>query len=113
VVGHLGEQIRSAVGRWFPGLAVEFVANPAFAATGTAASLALARPVVDGEAFVLCDGDVVFAPAAIDRLFAAGARRGGGAVGRRPRRRGGQGGGRRRRPGGSDRARPAGARRAG
>jgi choline kinase len=72
VVGHLGDQIRTAVGRWFPGLAVEFVANPAFAATGTAASLALARPVVDGEAFVLCDGDVVFAPAAIDRLFAAG-----------------------------------------
>ena len=72
VVGHLGDQIRTAVGRWFPGLAVEFVANPAFAATGTAASLALARPLVDGEAFVLCDGDVVFAPAAIDRLFAAG-----------------------------------------
>lgn len=72
VIGHHGEQVRAAVASWFPDLTVTFVENPAFASTGTAASLAAAADEIAGEAFVLVDGDLVFEPSAVPRLLAVG-----------------------------------------
>ncbi|MBK9036280.1 MAG: phosphocholine cytidylyltransferase family protein [Myxococcales bacterium] len=72
VIGHLQLHVRAAVARWFPHLDVTFVENPAYETTSTAASLALARPHVDGRAFFLVDGDVVFDASVIDRLFEGG-----------------------------------------
>ena len=72
VVGHLGLQVRAAVARWFPHLDVTFVDNLAYEATSTATSLALTRRHVDGRAFFLIDGDVVFDAEVVTRLFDGG-----------------------------------------
>lgn len=72
VVGHLRDQVRAEVARRFPDLDVTFVDNLAYRNTSTAASLALARPHVDGQAFFLIDGDVVFDAGVLTRLFDGG-----------------------------------------
>lgn len=70
--GHRADQVRDAIDTWFPGLDVELVENPAFATTNNARSLHLLRPHLDGEAFVLVDGDVVFDIGVIEALLARG-----------------------------------------
>lgn len=72
VIGHHGEQVRADVAQRFPDLDVTFVENPAYRQTSTAASLALTRPHVDGQAFFLVDGDVVFDAGVLTRLFDGG-----------------------------------------
>ena len=47
------------------------VRNPDYATTNNAASLAVARPVLGGEGFVLSDGDVVFSKSPLPALLAA------------------------------------------
>ena len=70
--GYLEQLIRDAVGTWFPDLDVTFVTNEKFATTNTAYSLALARTHVEGDGFLLLDGDVVFDLGVIEELVARG-----------------------------------------
>jgi choline kinase len=58
--GYFEEKVREAVAAWFPGLDVTFVSNPDYAQTNNAYSLLLTRAHVEGAAFALIDGDVVF-----------------------------------------------------
>lgn len=70
--GYLEDQVRGAVDAWFPSLPVTFVSNPDFRSTNNAYSLALTRPHVDGSAFILLDGDVVFDVGVVEQLLAHG-----------------------------------------
>lgn len=70
--GYLEHKIREAVASWFPGLDVAFVENRDYASTNNAYSLLLARAHVDGAAFVLIDGDVVFDLAVVKQLMVLG-----------------------------------------
>ena len=63
VVGHHEEKVREALGR-----AVSYISNPYFAATADIVSLWCARKRFDGP-FVYMHGDVVFAPAVLQRLL--------------------------------------------
>ena len=70
--GHREAQVRSAIAEWFPGLDVTLVENSAFASTNNASSLLLLRPHLDGEPFLLVDGDLVFDVTAVEALLARG-----------------------------------------
>ncbi len=74
--GYLEEMVQSSVAEWFPALvasgAVTFVSNPDFRTTNNAYSLALLRPHVEQEPFILLDGDVVFDVAVIEQLLERG-----------------------------------------
>lgn len=89
--GYLEHMVRDAVAAWFPDLVwtapacdggairgvaanleVTFVSNPDFRTTNNAYSLLLTRPQVDGEAFILLDGDVVFDRAVVEDLVDRG-----------------------------------------
>ncbi len=70
--GYLEHMVRDAVASWFPDLDVTFVSNPDFRTTNNAYSLLLTRPQVDGEAFILLDGDVVFDQAVVEDLVDRG-----------------------------------------
>jgi choline kinase len=70
--GYLEDQVRAAVASWFPDLDVAFVSNPEYASTNNAYSLLLTRAHVEGTAFALIDGDVVFDPAVIRQLMRLG-----------------------------------------
>jgi choline kinase len=59
VLGYLGDQIREAVARWRPALAVTFVDNREYASTNNGYSTLLAGAAVAGEAFLLLDADIV------------------------------------------------------
>lgn len=62
VTGYLEHTIREAIPAWYPELDVSYVTNPEYASTNTGVSLLLARPFVDGEPFLLLDGDIVSEP---------------------------------------------------
>jgi choline kinase len=70
--GYLEHMVREAVGSWFPGLDVTYVYNQDFKTTNNAYSLWLTRPHVDGHAFMLLDGDVVFDLAVAEEMVARG-----------------------------------------
>jgi choline kinase len=70
--GHHERLVRDAVASWFPGLDVTLVENPAFATTNNAHSLALLRPHLDREPFLLVDGDLVFDVAVPEAVLARG-----------------------------------------
>jgi choline kinase len=70
--GYHGDDVRAAVTAWFPELEVTFVDNPDYATTHNARSLFLLRGDLDGEAFILFDDDVVFAPEVIDTVLERG-----------------------------------------
>jgi choline kinase len=70
--GYYEEKVREAVASWFPDLDVVFVSNPDYAVTNNAYSLLLTREHVEGSAFALIDGDVVFELAVVRQLMALG-----------------------------------------
>jgi choline kinase len=70
--GYFEHKVREAVASWFPRLDVAFVSNPDYASTNNAYSLLLMREHVEGAAFALIDGDVVFDLAVIEDLLAVG-----------------------------------------
>src|SRR5262245_54129954 len=59
VTGYLEAKVRDAVDTWFHG-PVSYRTNADFAATQNGASLLCARDLVEGQPFVLLDGDIVF-----------------------------------------------------
>jgi len=71
VLGYLEDQIRTAVREWFPDLAVEFLVNPDYASTQNGASLLIARAAVEGQPFLLLDGDIVFDTEVVGSLLAS------------------------------------------
>jgi choline kinase len=70
--GYLEHMVRDAVAEWFPSLDVTFVSNPDFRTTNNAYSLLLTRPHVEGDDFILLDGDVVFDLEVIEELISRG-----------------------------------------
>ena len=70
--GYLEHMVREAVESWFPGLDVTYVYNQDFRTTNNAYSLWLTRPHVDGHAFMLLDGDVVFDLAVAEEMVQRG-----------------------------------------
>src|SRR5437764_13179886 len=70
--GYLEHMVREAVASWFPGLDVTYVYNQDFRTTNNAYSLWLTRPHVDGHAFMLLDGDVVFDIDVAEEMVARG-----------------------------------------
>lgn len=72
ITGYLEHMIRESVTRRFPDLPITFVTNPDYATTNNAYSLLLARDVVENDAFVLLDGDVVFDIRIVEQLLARG-----------------------------------------
>ena len=70
--GYLEHMVRDAMAAWFPGVDVTYVTNPVFRTTNNAYSLALVREHVDGEDFILLDGDVVFDVAVVEELVERG-----------------------------------------
>jgi len=70
--GYLEHMVRDAVATWFPDLDVTFVTNAEFRTTQNAYSLLRCRPHVDGQGFILLDGDVVFDLDVIEELVERG-----------------------------------------
>jgi choline kinase len=70
--GYLEHMVREAVATWFPGLDVTFVTNEDFRSTNNAFSLLLTRDAVEGNDFILLDGDVVFDLEVIEELISRG-----------------------------------------
>jgi L-glutamine-phosphate cytidylyltransferase len=70
--GHLEQLVHSRVAEWFPQLDITFVTNPAFRTTHNASSLWLAREHLEGESFLLLDGDVVFDRRVVEELIERG-----------------------------------------
>ena len=60
VTGYLEDRIQDALGAWYPDLRVTYRRNADYAATQNGASLLCARAIVEGEPFVMLDGDIVF-----------------------------------------------------
>jgi choline kinase len=72
VTGYLSDRVDAYLeGHELP-LGVTTVRNPDYATTNNAASLAMARPALRGEAFLLSDGDVIFSESPLPALLAAG-----------------------------------------
>jgi choline kinase len=70
--GYLEHMVRDSVARWFPDLDVTFVTNENFRSTNNAYSLLLLRPHLDGESFIMLDGDVVFDIGVVQTLLTHG-----------------------------------------
>jgi choline kinase len=70
--GYLEHMVREAVSRWFPTLNVQFVSNPDFRTTNNGYSLLLTKDAVNGEGFILLDGDVVFDVSVVEDLIERG-----------------------------------------
>lgn len=71
VTGYLAERIDAHLAHVPPPLRVRLVRNDAYATTNNAASLLVAQPLIGGEDFVLCDGDVVFSASPLPALLAS------------------------------------------
>ena len=71
VTGYRADRIAGHLTKGRYRIPVETVVNAAFAETNNAASLAVARPATRGDAFLLCDGDVVFSANPFPQLVAA------------------------------------------
>jgi choline kinase len=61
VTGYLEDKIKAVLGEWFGG-PVTYRRNDIYTQTQNGASLLCARDVVEGEPFVMLDGDIVFDP---------------------------------------------------
>ncbi len=74
--GYLEHMVRESVESWFPDMvaagAVTFVSNPDYKTTNNAYSLALVRPHVENDPFILLDGDVVFDLDVVEQLLERG-----------------------------------------
>jgi choline kinase len=70
--GYLEHMVRESVNRWFPTLNVTFVSNPDFRTTNNGYSLLLTKEAVNGEGFILLDGDVVFDVSVVEDLIERG-----------------------------------------
>jgi choline kinase len=70
--GYLEHMVPAAVASWFPSLDVTYVSNKDFRTTNNAYSLLLCRPHVEGEGFLLIDGDVVFDLSVVEELVERG-----------------------------------------
>lgn len=68
VTGYRGEMIRSFLNGHYPDLRLTFIQNDDYQTTNNIYSLWLARPSVDGEAFLLLDSDILFEPAIVSRI---------------------------------------------
>jgi choline kinase len=71
VTGFHAEKLHAALAAWAPDLRVTWIHNAEWATTNNSVSLLLARPAVEGEAFVLLDSDIVFERAVVDALLAS------------------------------------------
>lgn len=71
VLGHERARVREALTSG--PLPVRFVVNPLYAETQTFFSLMLTRPLVEGEAFLKLNGDVILEPEVLERVLACGA----------------------------------------
>lgn len=70
VVGYRAEQIERFIGARYPGADIRCVANPDYASTGTALSLACGLTALSpGDDALLVEADVVFEAAVLDRLL--------------------------------------------
>lgn len=67
VTGYLEDKIEAALGRWFDG-PIHYRRNARFAETQNGASLLCARDAVEGEPFVMLDGDIVFDPEVLEAV---------------------------------------------
>lgn len=67
VTGYLEDKVRAAVDSWFPGL-VSYHRNAIYAQTQNGASLLCARGAVEGQPFVMLDGDIVFDPEVLEAV---------------------------------------------
>ena len=67
VTGHLEHKIQDALRDWVPG-PIAYRRNAIYAQTQNGASLLCAREAVEGEPFVLLDGDIVFDPEVLDAV---------------------------------------------
>jgi choline kinase len=70
--GYLEHMVRESMAAWFPGVDVAYVTNADFRTTNNAYSLLLAREHVDGNDFMLLDGDVVFDLGVVEELVERG-----------------------------------------
>lgn len=71
VTGYLSDRVDAYLGARELPLHVTTVRNPEYAATNNAASLAVARPAIGDDAFLLSDGDVIFSESPLPALLAA------------------------------------------
>jgi choline kinase len=71
VTGFHAEKLHAALEAWAPDLRVTWIHNAEWASTNNSVSLWLARPAVEGQAFVLLDSDIVFERGVLDALLAA------------------------------------------
>jgi choline kinase len=69
--GYRDDQIQRAVEGC--SLPVSLIRNPAYDSTQNSVSLALCRAALQGKSFLKLDGDVVFHPPVLERLFASSA----------------------------------------
>jgi len=67
VTGYLEEKIQAALAEWARG-PVTYRRNAIYSATQNGASLLCARDVVEGEPFVMLDGDIVFDPEVLEAV---------------------------------------------
>ncbi|MBA3820369.1 MAG: phosphocholine cytidylyltransferase family protein [Deltaproteobacteria bacterium] len=70
--GYLEHLIQASVKSWFPGVDITFVSNAEYRTTNNSTSLLLARPHVEGHAFMLLDDDVVFDVDVLEQLVERG-----------------------------------------
>jgi len=68
VTGYLEDKIKAALGAWFSGSAITYRRNDIYAQTQNGVSLVCARDVVEGEPFVMLDGDIVFDPEVLEAV---------------------------------------------
>jgi choline kinase len=68
VTGYLEDKIKAALAAWFGDLRVTYRHAADYAATQNGASLLCARAAVEGEPFVMLDGDIVFDPEVLDAV---------------------------------------------
>ncbi len=71
VTGHRAERVDAYLAATAQPLRVSTARNAAYATTNNAASLAAAREAIGGDAFVLCDGDVIVSGSPLSALLAA------------------------------------------
>jgi choline kinase len=71
VTGYLSDRIDGYIAAHDLPLRVTTARNPDYATTNNAASLAVARPAIGNEDFLLSDGDVIFAESPLADLIAA------------------------------------------
>lgn len=67
VTGFLEDKIKAALSGWFTG-PIAYRSNAIYSQTQNGASLLCARDAVEGEPFILLDGDIVFDPEVLEAV---------------------------------------------